>query len=395
MMKPNRSHLPMIAPLFLLLLTACSGSPTGEPPAGKEPSVLNAAETTRLLDSLNQTLTVSRTTILTEAVKKISPAVVGINVTEIREYRDPLAEMFRNDPWFQQFFGNRSYKQEVKGLGSGFLISPDGYILTNFHVAGNASKIIVTMAGGKKYDAEIIGADYTSDIALIKVKGEDFPYLKLGNSDEVMIGEWVIALGNPFGLFEINDKPTVTVGVVSNVGLNFSPMDNRVYRDMIQTDAAINSGNSGGPLCNALGEVVGVNSFIYTGNQYSSGNIGLGFSISINRVKMIVEELKTNGKVNRDFYSGLKVQNLDPIVAKYFKIQETGGVVVVDVEKGSPAEKADIKPADVITRINSVSIRSDRDLQIFIADSRPGDKLDITLFRDGTEIRRTVILAKK
>ncbi len=395
MMKPNRSHLPMIATLFLLLLTACSGPSTGEPPAGKEPSVLNAAETTRLLDSLNQTLTVSRTTILTEAVKKISPAVVGINVTEIREYRDPLAEMFRNDPWFQQFFGNRSYKQEVKGLGSGFLISPDGYILTNFHVAGNASKIIVTMAGGKKYDAEIIGADYTSDIALIKVKGEDFPYLKLGNSDEVMIGEWVIALGNPFGLFEINDKPTVTVGVVSNVGLNFSPMDNRVYRDMIQTDAAINSGNSGGPLCNALGEVVGVNSFIYTGNQYSSGNIGLGFSISINRVKMIVEELKSNGKVNRDFYSGLKVQNLDPIVAKYFKIQETGGVVVVEVEKGSPAEKADIKPADVITRINSVSIRSDRDLQIFIADSRPGDKLDLTLFRDGSEIRRTVILAKK
>lgn len=395
MMNSTRSKYSMIGLTSLLLLFACTGNPEGTPSAQSGPSVLNIQQTTELLDSLNQAVTLSRRNVITEAVRTISPAVVGINVTEIREYRDPFAEMFRNDPWFQQFFGNRSYKQEVKGLGSGFLISSDGYILTNFHVAGNASKIIVTMAGGKKYDAEIIGADYISDIALIKIKGEEFPYLKLGNSDQVMIGEWVIALGNPFGLFEINDKPTVTVGVISNVGLNFSPMENRVYRDMIQTDAAINSGNSGGPLCNALGEVIGVNSFIYTGNQYSSGNIGLGFSISINRVKQIVEELKKNGKVDRAFWSGLKVQNLDPVVAKYFKIQDQGGVVVVDVEKGSPAAESDVQPADVITKINTMSIKTDRDLQIFIADSRPGDKLDLSIIRDGKEIKRTVVLGKK
>ncbi len=170
-------------------------------------------------EAINQDITNSRETAITRTVRKVSPAVVGINVTEIREYRDPFFSFFddpffRDDPFFKRFFGDRTYKQEVHSLGSGFIISPDGYIVTNDHVAGNAKKIVVTLTNGERYDAEIVGSDPQSDICLLKINGKNLPYVVLGNSDDVIIGEWVIALGNPFGLFGINNKPTVTVGVV-------------------------------------------------------------------------------------------------------------------------------------------------------------------------------------
>ncbi|NUQ80405.1 MAG: trypsin-like peptidase domain-containing protein [Bacteroidetes bacterium] len=395
-----RGYPMMFTPLLTLLL-ACQPQeqpvPAHEQPGVPEATVITTPEPTRLTrDSVNQVIYESRQTVITTAVRAISPAVVGINVTEIREYRDPFADLFRNDPFFNHFFQQRRSQQyEVKGLGSGFIISPDGYILTNYHVAGNASKIIVTLPGGRKFDAEIVGSDPISDIALLKVDGKNLPFLELGNSDQVMVGEWAIALGNPFGLFDINDQPTVTVGVVSNTRMNFVMNENRIYRDMIQTDAAINSGNSGGPLCNALGEVIGVNSFIYTGGQFNQGNIGLGFAIPINRAKSIVEELKATGKVDRSFWSGLKVQTLDPAVARYFNLKNVEGVVVVEVENGSPAEKSDVRPADVITRINNLPIRTSNDLLIFQRDSKPGDKLDLDIVRDGKDIKKTVTLARR
>jgi serine protease Do len=234
----------------------------------------------------------SRRTIITQTVEKVSPSIVGINVTEIRKYSDPFSSLF-DDPFFRQFFGNRgSYNQKVQSLGSGYIISPDGYIVTNDHVAGNASEITVTMTDGSHHDAKIIGSDPVSDICLLKIDGENLPYAELGNSDDVIIGEWVIALGNPFGLFELNDRPT---------GMNLEPINDRYYLNMIQTDAAINGGNSGGALVNSVGEVIGMNTLIFTANGVQ-GNIGLGFAIPINKVKRIVTELKSKGKIDRDFH---------------------------------------------------------------------------------------------
>ncbi|HEY5122676.1 MAG TPA: trypsin-like peptidase domain-containing protein, partial [Ignavibacteria bacterium] len=192
----------------------------------------------------NQKVSDDRQTAITRAIEKVSPTVVGINVEEVREVQDPFA----NDPFFQQFFGNvEPQKQVVRGLGSGYIISEDGYILTNDHVAGNATKISVTLTTGETVDAKLIGSDPNTDVALLKIDKKNLPFINFGNSDNVIIGEWVIALGNPFGLFEINDKPTVTVGVISASKMKLFAEGKRVYKDMLQTDASINSGNSGGP----------------------------------------------------------------------------------------------------------------------------------------------------
>lgn len=267
----------------------------------------------------------------------------------------------------------------MQGLGSGFIISPDGYILTNDHVAGNAKEITVTTTSGEKHKATIVGTDALSDVCLLKIEGKDFPYLKLGNSDDVIIGEWVIALGNPFGLFDISDKPTVTVGVVSSTGMNLRAEEGRTYRGMIQTDAAINLGNSGGPLLDVLGEVIGVNSVIYTPNQ---GSIGLGFAIPINRVKGIVAELKRKGKVERQFWTGLEVQTVDRRVARYFGLDRAEGVIVSDVHRDSPAQKAGFKVGDIILEVNGEKISDEASLMAVMEDSKVGDVLTMKVVRD-------------
>ncbi|MEE9225320.1 MAG: trypsin-like peptidase domain-containing protein [Bacteroidota bacterium] len=334
-------------------------------------------------DSTQKEITVSRHNAITRAVSRTSSAVVGVNVTEIREYRDPFSS-FWDDPFFRQFFGDsffgrRSYKQEVKGLGSGFLISPDGYVVTNDHVAGSAVKITLTLTSGEKYEAQLIGSDPVSDVALLKIDGNNLPYLKFGDSDDVIIGEWVIALGNPFGLFEINDKPTVTVGVVSSTGLNLTAGENRVYRDMIQTDAAINRGNSGGPLLNSLGKVIGVNTIIYSPNQ---GSVGVGFAIPINRVKVILNELKTAGKVDRNFWTGFAYQPVDVRVASYFGLDQAVGVIVTEVAKNSPAEKAGLKPGDIILEANGQRILNETGFRAFLVDLRAGDRIKLKVYRE-------------
>ncbi len=326
-------------------------------------------------DSINGELITQRRNAITRAVALSSPAVVGINVTEVREYRDPWS----SDPFFRQFFGDRVYRQEVKGLGSGFIISPDGYILTNDHVAGNAKVITVILTSKEKYKAQLIGTDMVSDISLLKIDGHDFPYIKLGNSDDVIIGEWVIAIGNPFGLFEISDKPTVTVGVVSATGMNLNAEGGRYYRGMIQTDAAINSGNSGGPLLNSLGEVIGVNAVIFTPNQ---GSIGLGFAIPINRVKGILTELKKNGKIERNLWTGLEIQTVDARVARYFGLENVEGVIVSDVKRNSPAQRAGIKVGDIILEANGEKIVNDDTIIALVTEARVGDVLKLKILRE-------------
>lgn len=338
-----------------------------------------------------QNITDSRENAITRTVSDVSKAVVGISVTEVREYRDPFAD----DPFFRQFFGDRSYKQEVQGLGSGFLISDDGYIITNDHVVGNATKVVVSMTNGEHLDAEIIGKDSYSDIAVLKINRTGLPYIKLGNSDDVIIGEWVVALGNPFGLFEVNQKPTVTVGVVSAMGMKLNSGENRFYRNMIQTDAAINSGNSGGPLVNSIGEVIGMNTLIYTGNSMAGGNIGLGFAIPMNKVKAIVDKIKKDGKIERNYDIGLRLQTVDKNIAQYFKLNNVQGAIVVNIEQGSAAAKEGILPEDLILSVNGEKIASDADFWGLILDMNIGDKIKLKILRKGDEIEKEFELKVK
>ncbi|MCG6914777.1 trypsin-like peptidase domain-containing protein [bacterium BMS3Abin03] len=341
----------------------------------------------------NDEISNSRKNIITETVKKISPGVVGINVIEIQKYRDPFSSFF-DDPFFRQFFGDRgSRSREIKELGSGYLISSDGYIVTNDHVAGNASQITVTLTNGKNYDGKLIGTDPVSDIALLKIDGHDFSHVNFGNSDDIMIGEWVIAFGNPFGLFEINDKPTVTVGVVSALGMNLEPLNDRYYLNMIQTDAAINGGNSGGPLVNSLGEVIGMNTLIYTAG--SQGSIGLGFAIPINKVKRIVNELKKNGKIDRDFEIGMRIQGIDESIAKYYHLDRTRGVIITNVYPGTPADKAGLQAGDIILKIDKYIINNEDTVFGVFFEFRTGQVVNLEIVRDGDILNKKMKLEPK
>jgi serine protease Do len=342
--------------------------------------------------NLQDAITISRHNAITRTVQEVSPAVVGINVIEIREtvYRDPFREFFGDDPFFGPFFrdrfGDRTRRQEVRGLGSGFMISPDGYILTNDHVAGNATEITVTLADGRQYDAELVGSDLVFDIALLKIEEQDLPYIPLGDSHDVITGEWVIALGNPFGLFERGHKPIVTVGVLSAKEMNLSSVNNRVYRGMLQTDAAINSGNSGGPLVNSLGQVIGVNTLIYTGSGYNTGNIGVGFAIPVNRVKAIVEDLRTHGKIDRSFWTGIRVQPVDNNFARILGLDRAEGVIINQVFPDSPASKAGLEVGDVIIEVNGERVTSQEVLVDIVNSSRVNEVLQLKIIRDKKEI---------
>ncbi len=359
--------------------------------ASQNESLANAAaipeETTESsLDrsAVSDHITISRQNAITQAVSAVSPAVVGINVVRIQRYRSH--SLFEDDPFWGWYFQPREYLQKVQGLGSGFIISPDGYILTNEHVIHQASEIVVTTTDGKQYNAKKVGEDYTYDVALLKIDGKDLPYIVLGSSDDIIIGEWVIAFGNPFGLFDVNSKPTVTVGVVSATGMSFQgDIEGRSYKEMIQTDAAINGGNSGGPLVNSLGECIGINTFIISGSEYKGTSIGIGFAIPVNRVKKILPELKTIGRVDRSFQTGLEVENLTWLVASMLGISPNDGVIISRIIKNSPAEKAGLKVGDVIVTMNGERIRSTADVQQIIRgiDVTENQKLELSIFRNG------------
>ncbi len=345
-------------------------------------SLLNPAASNYLQrQAVNGVATNERQNIITKTVAQVSPAVVGISVTEIRQYRD----IYSMDPFWRQFIGDRVYNQQIKSLGSGAIISPDGYIITNDHVAGNAVEAIVTLTNGSQYNAKVIGTDHTSDICLLKIDAKNLPYIKFGNSDDIMIGEWVIAFGNPFGLFDINDKPTVTVGVVSANGMNLGSADNRYYVNMLQTDAAINSGNSGGPLVNSLGELIGMNTLIYTA-QGSSGNVGVSFAIPINKIDRIMNELKEKGKVERDFWTGLKILTIDDQLSKTYKLGTSRGVIITEVQRNSPAQKAGLQVGDIVTGVNGFRVNDETTLGGIIQEFRTGDTIDVKVLRDNKQL---------
>jgi serine protease Do len=343
-------------------------------------------------ENLNDSIYKSRNTIITKTVKEVSPAVVGISVKEVRQYQ--YNSPFNNDPFWQQFFGNQVFNKEISGLGSGAIISSDGYILTNDHVAGTADEITVTLSNGEHYIAQRVGTDLTSDVCLLKVDAKNLPYIPLGNSDEILIGEWVVALGNPFGLFDVSDKPTVTVGVISASGMNLSQFDNRYYTDMIQTDASINRGNSGGPLVNSMGELIGMNTLIWTADG-SSGNVGVGFAIPSNKLSKVTTELKDKGFFERDFWTGLRIQTIDEGIAKYYKLPDTKGVIITEVIPKSPASAAKLEPGDIIRKIDDLDIESYETLKGVLQNYKTGEVIKIGVLRNNNELIKTMKLEKR
>ena len=283
------------------------------------------------------------------------------------------------DDFFNDFFRNMP-QQERHALGTGFVISSNGYIVTNNHVVDGADEIVVKMRDGRELEATLVGTDPKVDVALLKVKAKHLKKVHIGNSDQLRVGDWVVAIGNPFGLSQ-----TVTAGIVSAKG---RVIGSGPYDDFIQTDAAINPGNSGGPLFNVKGEVVGINAAIYS---RSGGNNGIGFAIPINLAKSVVDELKENGHVTRARL-GVHISDIDKETMEALGLKSRNGALVPQVEAGSAADKAGIRAGDVIVSIDGVAIRKAHDLPIKVANHRPGDKVKIGIIRDGKLKIITVIV---
>lgn len=334
----------------------------------------------------------SRETAITQAVRKVSPAVVSITVTEIVQGRPQLAF----DQFFQPFLAP-GREREFSSMGSGFIISEDGLIVTNQHVASkNAKKIMVSMTDGSQYEAEVVGADDLADLALLRIKADrSFPYVTFGDSDEVMVGEWSLAIGNPFGLFDAA-QPSVTVGVISARNRDFrpNPQEPRVYMDMIQTDAAINRGNSGGPLVNSQGEVIGVNTFIFTGGT-SAGFVGLGFAIPSNRVQKIIEQLATDGEVRLSFDLGMTTSEMTYQIAARYGLRAIMGLLVQSVNRDGPAFEAGIMPGDIILKVGDERVQSKMHAQALFREYEEGDTMRVELLRKNERYEAEIKLRKK
>ncbi len=321
--------------------------------------------------AVNDSIARSRHSAIVEAASRVAPTVVSVNV--VRRVR-----RVARTAW-DFFFVPRGYERLVEGLGSGFIVSPDGVIITNQHVTAGAERIIVTTREGEDYEAELLGQDPLTDIAVVKIDGRGLPTAPLGTSRDLMIGEWVVAIGNPYGYLLGNTEPSVTAGVVSAVGRNLLTPggDSRLYVRMIQTDAAINPGNSGGPLINALGDVVGVNASIFS---ESGGSIGIGFAIPIERAIRVARELEEFGTVRRAWV-GLDVAGMDD--RRDWK--RRGGVPVTSVAPGGPAEQAGIEPNDVLVSAGGFQLHTFLDWEAVKLDVGPADILEVAYRRDGRQ----------
>ena len=317
---------------------------------------------------------------LTYAAEQTVHAVVHVKV------RSTVANNDESDNPFFQFFNDNNIRQrprKVTGFGSGVIISPDGYIVTNNHVIDGADSIQVTLNNNKAYTATVVGRDPDSDIALIKIKAENLPVVKFGDSDNLKLGEWVLAVGNPFNL-----TSTVTAGIVSAKGRSLDLDGGYKLESFIQTDAALNMGNSGGALVDAKGELVGITSAIISPTGTYSGN---SFAIPVNIVKKVVGDLKQYGRAQRPIM-GIKIREITSDLASKEKLDNVTGVYVESVNQGGAAEEAGIKAKDVIVKIDNTNIGSPSDLQETVAEHHPGDKINVTYFRDGKEASATVKL---
>ena len=352
--------------LLLAAAAACRGAREG-----------SAAESAAQVQAPSASVSESRKTAITRAIERVAPAVVTIQTEQV--------ERVQRDPLFEWFYGRSQTQRVVPGLGSGFIVRSDGVIVTNAHVVANASRVSVMRRDGTVDSARVLGTDETNDIAVLKIDRSNLPVATLGNSSAALIGEWAIAIGNPYGFVLGNSEPTVTAGVISGVGRNLVARGEgpSAYFDMIQTDASINPGNSGGPLLNADGEVIGVNSSIYSP---SGGSVGIGFAIPINRVKRVVDDLVAHGSVRRPWI-GVRLRY--PQTANV-RDAISAGAVISQVTPGSPAARATLRPGDVILAAGSRSIRNAFDWEAVLLDLRVGENVPLRVRRGSRDFETTV-----
>jgi serine protease Do len=331
-------------------------------------------------------ITASRRTAIVAAAERVSPAVVTVSVRRLRVVRQSPFFNYQSDlfhEFLRDFLPYREHVQQVTNMGSGVIIGPGGYILTNSHVVEGAAEIEVVLADGRAFPGELIGTEPSYDLALVKIEGEDLPFAPLGDSEQLQIGEWAIAIGNPFGYLLNNTQPSVTAGVISALrrDVRAGEESGRVYKDMIQTDAAINPGNSGGPLVNSEGEVIGVNTFIFT---KSGGSLGVGFATPINTARRVTEELIRYGEV-RDVWVGVRVQEVTRRAARLLNLRSLEGILITAVDVGSPAEEAGIQVGDVIITVNGERVSDIETARRSLYGVQVGDILRLGVLRDGGE----------
>ena len=308
-----------------------------------------------------------------ELAKQLKPAVVNVNTKRVEEgmpqLRGPMGRDDQFQQFFKQYFGNQ--RRTVRSLGSGFIINPSGYVLTNNHVTDKATEIHVKLADGRELSATVVGRDPKTDLALLKVDATGLPVIPLGDSSGLQVGAPVMAIGNPFGL-----EQTVTTGIVSATG---RVIGEGPYDDFIQTDASINPGNSGGPLINGQGQAIGVNTAIFS---QSGGSVGIGFAIPVNVAKPVVTQLAQTGRVERGWL-GVSIQPVTPELAKSFGLPSAQGALVASVVDGSPAQKAGLKRGDVITEYNGRKVARSEELPRVVAETPIGREVPVTVLRDG------------
>jgi serine protease Do len=321
-----------------------------------------------------------------DIVKKVRPSIVSIYTTKsVRIDQNPFYFFFRDMPQD----GDHPREQRQEGLGSGIIISKDGYILTNYHVIKDVDELLVMMIDNREYEAKVIGSDPATEIALIKIEADDLPIAVLGNSDNVEIGEWVMAIGSPLYL-----TSTVTAGIVSALSRNIDIIQDRDtggIENFIQTDAAINPGNSGGALLNLKGQVIGVNTAIATRTNYY---MGYGFAVPINIAKSVVEDLMKYGEVKRG-YLGVYIESVDPVKAKGVKLDKPRGVLIINVIEGSAADEAGLKEGDVILSVNGQEVNQTNELQARVGIYNPGDKVKLEVWRYGKKVDVTATLQSR
>jgi len=301
----------------------------------------------------------SRRNAIVRAAQKVGPAVVSISVTQIRVYR--RSPFLFSDPFIDQFFPElrREYRQRIKSMGSGFIIDKEGHILTNEHMVEDATQIVVNLPDGRQFPGKIQGSDPITDLAVLKIEAKDLPVAPLGDSDDMIIGEWAIAIGNPFGFLISDSKPTVTVGVISAVNRDFEPRGGHVYQGMIQTDAAINPG----------------------------GSLGIGFAIPINTAKKVIRELLRYGRV-RQIWTGLRVQRVDRLIAQSLGLPQAEGVIISHIDQRSPGEKAGLKVGDVITEVDGHLVRDEKEIREVFYTAQVGDEFKLNVWREGKTLEK-------